>query len=94
MMALFGALGGYGLMLLDFAGLAYVTAGLERVILFLYPAIVIMFSAILFKHRIGKREWFALVITYIGVALAVGHDLSLVKSGICRYIVWGRTGTR
>jgi drug/metabolite transporter (DMT)-like permease len=81
MMALFGALGGYGPMLLDFAGLAYVTAGLERVILFLYPAIVIMFSAILFKHRIGKREWFALVITYIGVALAVGHDLSLAKSG-------------
>ena len=81
MLALFGALGGYGPMLLDFAGLQYVTAGLERVILFLYPAIVIFFSAILFKKHIGKREWFALVITYVGVALAVGHDLSLTKSG-------------
>ena len=81
MLALFGALGGYGPMLLDFAGLQYVTAGLERVILFLYPAIVIFFSAILFKKHIGKREWVALVITYIGVALAVGHDLSLTKSG-------------
>lgn len=68
-------------MLLDFAGLAYVTAGLERVILFLYPAIVIMLSAILFKHRISQHEWFALVITYVGVALVVWHDLSLAKSG-------------
>ena len=50
-------------------------------ILFLYPAIVIFFSAILFKKQIGKREWFALVITYVGVALAVGHDLALTKSG-------------
>lgn len=81
MLVLFGVLGGYGPMLLDFAGLAYVTAGLERVILFLYPAIVIMLSAILFKHRISQHEWFALVITYVGVALVVWHDLSLAKSG-------------
>jgi len=81
MLALFGALGGYGPMWLDFSGLAYVTAGLERIILFLYPAIVIMLSAILFKHRIGKREWFALVITYVGVILVVWHDITLAKSG-------------
>ena len=81
MLALFGAIGGYGPMLLDFAGLQYVSAGLERVILFLYPAIVIFFSALLFKKPISKLEWFALVINYVGIAMAVGHDLSSTKAG-------------
>ncbi|HSI43212.1 MAG TPA: DMT family transporter [Methylotenera sp.] len=76
-----GVVGGYGPMWLDFAGLAYVTAGLERIILFLYPTIVVILSAILYKHKIGKREIFALVASYAGVSLVVGHDVSLAKSG-------------
>lgn len=81
MIAVLGVLGGYGPMWLDFAGLAYVTAGLERVVLFLYPTVVVMLSAILFKQRIGKREWFALLATYAGVSLVVGHDVLVLKSG-------------
>jgi len=76
-----GALGGYGPMLLDFAGLVYVTAGLERVILYIYPTIVVLMSAFLFKQTITKPVYFALGITYVGVALAVGHDVLTVKSG-------------
>lgn len=76
-----GVIGGYGPMWLDFAGLAYVTAGLERIILFLYPTIVVILSAVLYQHKIGKREIFALVASYAGVSLVVGHDISLAKSG-------------
>ncbi len=75
-----GVVGGYGPMWLDFAGLAYVTAGLERIILFLYPTIVVLLGAILYKHKIGQREIFALAASYIGVGLVVGHDLSIAQS--------------
>lgn len=81
MIALLGVIGGYGPMLLDFAGLVYVTASLERIILYVYPTIVVLLSAMLFRHRIGKRVYFALLATYAGVALAVGHDLFTLKSG-------------
>ena len=76
-----GVVGGYGPMWLDFAGLAYVSAGLERIILFLYPTMVVMMSAVLFKQRIGARELFALITGYLGVGLVVGHDISLLKNG-------------
>lgn len=75
-----GVLGGYGPMWLDFAGLAYVSAGLERIILFLYPTLVVLITAVVFKQRIGKREIFALIATYVGVALVVGHDLTALKT--------------
>lgn len=79
--AVLGVVGGYGPMLLDFAGLVYVTAGLERIILYIYPTIVVVISAVIFKHRIGRRVYFALLATYAGVALAVGHDALTLKSG-------------
>jgi len=78
--AALGALGGYGPMLLDFAGLAYVTAGLERIILYIYPTIVVLMGAVLFKQTITKPVYFALGITYVGVALAVGHDVLTLKA--------------
>lgn len=76
-----GMLGGYGPMWLDFAGLAYVSAGLERIVLFLYPTMVVMLTAILFKQRITRRELFALVLTYAGVGLVVSHDLKIASLG-------------
>lgn len=79
--AVLGVVGGYGPMLLDFAGLVYVTAGLERIILYIYPTIVVVVSAVIFKHRIGRRVYFALLATYAGVTLAVGHDVLILKSG-------------
>lgn len=72
-----GFLGGYIPMWLDFEGLAYVTAGLERIILFLYPTMVVLITAAIFKQRIAKREWFALIASYAGVVLVVGHDLAI-----------------
>ncbi len=77
LMIFIGVVTGYGSMWLNFAGLTYVTAGLERVILFLYPTIVILLNAAMHKHKITKHELVALVLSYVGVFLVVGHDLSM-----------------
>lgn len=69
------AVGGYGSMWLDFEGLHYVSAGLERVILFLYPTLVVVMSAFFLKHHIMRREWVAMLASYAGVVLVVWHDI-------------------
>ena len=76
-MLFIGVVTGYGSMWLNFAGLTYVTAGLERVILFLYPTIVILLNTAMHQHKITKHEVIALALSYIGVFLVVGHDLSM-----------------
>jgi len=72
-----GLLGYYGASIFDFVGLQYITAGLERLILFTYPTLTILLSALFFGHVIGRREAGALVLCYVGIAAAFAHDLSL-----------------
>ena len=60
---------------LDFLGLRYITASLERLILFLYPTLVIVLSALFLAKPIGRRTLAALALCYCGIGLAVGHDL-------------------
>ena len=62
-----GVLGYYLASFLDFTGLQFISAGLERLILFLYPTFVILFSAILFKRSITLREAIALLLSYAGM---------------------------
>lgn len=69
-----GLVGYYLSSLLDFSGLQYVSAGLERLVLFLYPTMVVLLSAVLFKQRIGRREIAALAASYAGIALVYLHD--------------------
>lgn len=78
-LALLAIVGGYGSMWLNFEGLRYVSAGLERVILFLYPTLVVAMSAVFLKHQITRREWFAMVTSYVGVVLVVWHDVAFVS---------------
>jgi drug/metabolite transporter (DMT)-like permease len=70
MVVFLGAVGYYLSSLLDFEGLRYITAGLERLILFLYPTIVAIISVFLFKKPIGRTGLIALVLSYIGIAVA------------------------
>ena len=70
-----GFAGYYLSSLLDFMGLAYITAGLERLILFLYPTVVAIISVFLFKKPIGRTGIVALVLSYIGIAIATAHDV-------------------
>ena len=75
--ALFGVFGYYLASYFDFKGLQYISAGLERVILFLYPTIVLVLSAIFLKKRIQGIQIAAIVLSYIGVALAYLGDISI-----------------
>ncbi len=69
-----GLAGFYLSALLDFMGLLYVSAGFERLILFLYPTIVVLISAVLFGERMTKTVMASLALSYVGVALALSNE--------------------
>lgn len=77
-----GLLGYYAASYLDFLGLQYISAALERLILFLYPTLVLLFARLFFKRPISSRQWGALGISYLGIALAFTHDISLQQPGL------------
>jgi drug/metabolite transporter (DMT)-like permease len=62
---------------LDFIGLQYISAGLERLILYLSPTLVLALGALLFKRRVSVRQVLALCVSYSGVLLVFGHEASL-----------------
>ena len=67
---------------LDFAGLAYVTASFERLILYLNPTIVLLLSWALYGRRVGLKQAGALAVSYAGVLLVFGHELSIAGSNV------------
>jgi len=69
-----GFLGYYLATFLDFLGLQYISAGLERLILFLAPSFVLLISAVFLKKKISSHQWLALVVSYAGIALVFMHD--------------------
>jgi drug/metabolite transporter (DMT)-like permease len=72
-----GFIGYYLSSLVDFMGLQYVTAALERLMLYLYPTMVVVLSAIFFKQRITGRIVVALVLSYAGILLVFARDLDV-----------------
>ncbi|MFM9981998.1 MAG: DMT family transporter [Burkholderiales bacterium] len=60
---------------LDFIGLQYVGAGVGRLILFMYPTMVVALSLVFLKKRPSRRELAALVISYAGIALVVSGQI-------------------
>ncbi|HWH83042.1 MAG TPA: DMT family transporter, partial [Burkholderiaceae bacterium] len=66
---------------LDFAGLAFISAGFERLILYLNPTLVLAFGVLLFGRRVHARQLIALAVSYTGVALVFGHELHSLGSG-------------
>ena len=67
---------------LDFAGLAYISASLERLILYLNPTIVLSMGLLLFKRKVTQRQLIALAVSYCGVLLVFGHEVTLVGSHV------------
>lgn len=70
-----GILGYYLSSLLDFLGLLTVSASLERLILFLYPTLTVVFSALFTGSHITRRMLGALLLTYLGIACVLLPDL-------------------
>lgn len=73
---LLGFIGFYLAAYLDFLGLAYVSAGLERLILFLYPTLVLLLSVWWLRERIHARQVVALALSYAGIGLVFVEHLA------------------
>lgn len=80
LIAVLGILGFYVASLLDFSGLAYIPAGLERLILFLYPTLVVLFSALFYRRPVTLRERGALVLSYLGIMVVFLQPLAVVPA--------------
>ncbi len=75
-----GCLGYYGASILDFWGLEYISAGLERLILFTYPTLTILIGVFFQGKPFSWREGVAIVLCYTGIGFAFVHDLNLTES--------------
>lgn len=71
-----GFIGYYLSSYLDFLGLQYISAALERLILFLSPTFVLLLSAFWLKKTISRKQWIALGLSYLGVILVFFEDMS------------------
>jgi drug/metabolite transporter (DMT)-like permease len=70
-----GILGYYLSGYFDFLGLQYISAGLERLILFLYPSLAVLINAVAFRQSIRRAQIYALLLTYIGIGIAYFGEL-------------------
>ena len=77
-----GFIGYYLSSFLDFIGLQYITAGLERLILFLTPSFVLLATALVFRRPISSRQWLSLLLAYAGIVLVFAHDLDVSGSQV------------
>ncbi len=77
MVTALGFSGYYLASFLDFLGLQYISASLERLILYLTPTMVLCLSWLLFKRRVQPAQLLALAVSYVGVLLVFGHELTL-----------------
>ena len=69
-----GFLGYYLASYWDFVGLQYITANLERLILFIYPSVVLVFGALFYKRKITQTQLIAMFICWAGIGIAYYSD--------------------
>ena len=79
---LLGVLGYYLSSYLDFLGLQYISAGLERLILFLYPTMTVILTALIYKRAIGRKVIGAMFLSYTGILLVFLHDVNMSEGGV------------
>ncbi|MEO6094621.1 MAG: DMT family transporter [Fibrobacteria bacterium] len=76
-----GFSGYYLASIFDMVGLQYVSAGTERLILYIYPTLVVIFSALIFRKRIPRSLFLPLGLSYAGIALSFGGEVTGVPAG-------------
>ncbi|RBW56686.1 EamA/RhaT family transporter [Tenacibaculum sp. E3R01] len=87
----FGFIGYYLASYFDFLGLQYIEASLERIILFVYPTLVLLINRLFFKEKVTKHQVWAILLTYIGVVLAFGSgsqvfDYTILLGGVLVFL--------
>lgn len=80
----FGFVGYYLASYFDFVGLTYIKASLERIILFLYPTIVLLLNRLFLKQPITKTQAGAIGLTYLGIVIAFSNEVAI--SGTDTYL--------
>lgn len=75
---LVGFLGYYLASILDFVGLEYISTGLERLLLFLVPSIVLLISHFFLHRPVVAKQWWAMCVAYAGIVLVFAHEVHLV----------------
>lgn len=83
-----GLLGYYLASYFSFLGLQYITAALERLLLFLHPTFVVLLAAVFFKRPITRRDVVAILLSYVGIALVFGHDLATQPGNVALGSFW------
>ena len=86
--ALLGLVGYYLASYFDFLGLQHVTAALERLLLFIHPTFVLLIAAAIFKRPITRHDMLAIVLSYVGIAVAFGHDLATQPGNVALGSFW------
>lgn len=79
---LLGLLGYYLSSFLDFWGLQYISASLERLILFLNPTLVLLIGVLFLRHRVSGRQWAAMAVSYAGIVLVFWENLRIGGSHV------------
>jgi drug/metabolite transporter (DMT)-like permease len=76
---------------LDFAGLAYISAALERLILYINPTLVLILGWLLYKKKMSSKQIGAMALSYAGILLVFGHELSIqnVSTVASSSTAWG-----
>jgi len=77
-----GVVGYYGASYFDFLGLQHVSAGLERLILYLYPTIVVLISVLFLHRRFTRTDGLALAVAYAGILAAFWHDVRVGSGNV------------
>jgi drug/metabolite transporter (DMT)-like permease len=72
-----GFTGYYLASFLDFAGLSYISASLERLILYINPTLVLLLGLVLYKRKIQRLQMLGMLISYGGIMLVFGHEITL-----------------
>jgi len=86
--AVLGLVGYYLSSYFDFLGLQYITAALERLVLFLYPTFVLLLAAAFFKRRVSSRDIAALALSYIGILFVFINDLTTQHGNVVVGSAW------
>jgi drug/metabolite transporter (DMT)-like permease len=83
-----GIVGYYLASYFDFLGLQYITAALERLLLFIHPTFVVLLSALLFGRRIVRRDVIAIALSYLGIAAVFANDLATQPGNVLLGAFW------
>lgn len=81
-----GLTGYYVSSLCDFIGLQYISAGLERLILFIYPTLAVVLNAWIFRQAVNRYQKWAMVLTYLGIGIAFWGEMRIDSSNSNFYL--------